>query len=141
MAGAVSSGIVHSNGKSHAPAEVDSTPVLTRLTASPACRQPARQHLGTLFGRGHSGKFCLLVELLANSCVAPLVCWYKDVPSCDYMTMRLLMRPGVQGDHHPYMHTASNVHTVLVMLPFVTVIKATFGTWSVIDKRLPGMQV
>lgn len=69
MAGAVSSGPVHSNGRSHAPAEVDSTPVLTRLTASSACRQPARQHLDTLFGRGHSGKSREDPELSANSCV------------------------------------------------------------------------
>ena len=56
VAGTVSHSAMHSNGKSHAPAEVDSTPVLTRLTASSACRQPAQQHLDSLFGRGHIGK-------------------------------------------------------------------------------------
>lgn len=62
----MSSGPRHSNGRSHAPAEVDSTPVLTRLTASPACRQPARHNLDTLFGRGHTGKlFSLHIELEA----------------------------------------------------------------------------
>lgn len=43
-------GAVHSNGTSHAPAEVDCTPVLTRLAASPACRQPAQQHLRSFEG-------------------------------------------------------------------------------------------
>ena len=44
-------GAVHSNGISHAPAEVDCTPVLTRLAASPACRLPAQQHLRSFEGR------------------------------------------------------------------------------------------
>ena len=44
-------GAVHSNGTSHAPAEVDCTPVLTRLAASPACRLPAQQHLRSFEGR------------------------------------------------------------------------------------------
>ncbi|KAL3159412.1 hypothetical protein ABBQ38_009842 [Trebouxia sp. C0009 RCD-2024] len=47
--------VSHSNGRSHAPAEVDSIPVLTRLTASSACRQPAQQYMDNLFGRGHIG--------------------------------------------------------------------------------------
>ena len=50
IAGALMNGAVHSNGTSHAPAEVDCTPVLTRLAASPACRQPAQQHLRSFEG-------------------------------------------------------------------------------------------
>lgn len=48
--GALMNGAVHSNGTSHAPAEVDCTPVLTRLAASPACRLPAQQHLRSFEG-------------------------------------------------------------------------------------------
>jgi len=50
IAGALVNGAVHSNGTSHAPAEVDCTPVLSRLAASPACRQPAQQHLRSFEG-------------------------------------------------------------------------------------------
>lgn len=50
VADAAGNGAVHSNGTSHAPAEVDTMPVLTRLAASPACRQPAQQHLRSFEG-------------------------------------------------------------------------------------------
>jgi len=50
IAGALMNGAVHSNGTSHAAAEVECTPVLTRLAASPACRQPAQQHLRSFEG-------------------------------------------------------------------------------------------
>lgn len=49
-AGLANGASVHSNGTSHAPAEVHAVPVLTRMAATSASRDLAQDHLRTFGG-------------------------------------------------------------------------------------------
>lgn len=86
MAGAVSNGAQHSNGRSHAPAEVDSAPVLTRLRASAACRQPAQQHLRSFEGIPHKAPGAMsdnsMIANVLNFCFAVLLWPLRPSSNC-----------------------------------------------------------
>jgi len=116
IAGVLANGAVHSNGTSHAPAEVYCTPVLTRLAASPACRQPAQQHLRSFEGGLVASSIPLDSVCLWFACAALQMLLHFEIAYC-YCSMRETSDDhSVQASQSPLTNYAALLMSYLIIM-------------------------